>query len=450
VTGLKQALVRTFTVLLLPISLLPIYFALPRLKAEFGQAAEHVDRGALAPENVAFSAAENARWSSFPDYRNSIPVLVYHGINDRNDVYSISRRSFAAQMQMLDRAGFDSISMEQYVRFLGGDKQDLPDRPVLITFDDGRLDSYRGADLVLARHGFRATMFVIASAAEADDNFYLNWDELNRMADSGRWDIQEHAGDGHRNVTFDAKGGSGPFYAFRRYGKQDGLESFSSYQRRVVADVIEGRRLLEKNVPSYRPLAFALPYGDFGQNETNDARIPKFFNAFLRRYFAAVFVVKPAGFTTADTHRGQIGRYEVRTYTTARRLFNWLHDGVPVRPGEVQLASWCRRGWTCAPAQSEGKQRSGAGDEAAAVPVSEGDLPTTSQPQFVSTRPVSRPAPVTQAPRRQPQSAPAQPRRQSTQPKQRKRVTLPKPSSPAPAVEPSAPIDALEELPAVP
>jgi peptidoglycan/xylan/chitin deacetylase (PgdA/CDA1 family) len=447
VTAFKQALVRTLTVLLLPISLLPIYFALPRLKAEFGQAAEKVDRGAQAPVDVAFSPVENARWSTFPDYRNSIPVLTYHGINDRNDVYSISRRSFAAQMQMLDRAGFDTISMEQYVRFLGGDKQDLPDKPVLITFDDGRLDSYRGADLVLARHGFRATMFVIASAAKADDNFYLNWDELNRMADSGRWDIQEHAGDGHRNVTVDAKGHSGPFYAFRRYSKQDGLESFSAYQRRVVADVLEGRRLLEQNVPSYKPLSFALPYGDFGQLETNDARIPKFFNAFLTRYFAAVFVVKPAGFTTANTHRGQIGRYEVRTYTTARRLFNWLHDGVPVRPGDVQLASWCRRGWTCAPAQSAGKTPSQPTDEAAAVPVSETDLAATAEPQFVSTRP----APVsTPAPRRQPQSAPARPRRQTTQPKQRKRVTVPKPSSPAPAVEPSAPLDALEELPAVP
>ena len=44
------------------------------------------------------------------------------------------------------RAGFESISLAQYTRFRRGDSRGLPARPVLITFDDGRLDSYRGAD----------------------------------------------------------------------------------------------------------------------------------------------------------------------------------------------------------------------------------------------------------------------------------------------------------------
>ena len=78
-----------------------------------------------------------------------------------------------------------------------GSDDNLPKRPILITFDDGRLDSYRGADKILAEHGFRATMFAIAGYVEEDSPFYLNWDELRRMAKSRRWDVQEHAGIGH-------------------------------------------------------------------------------------------------------------------------------------------------------------------------------------------------------------------------------------------------------------
>ncbi len=445
-TTLKHVIVRILTVLLLPVSLLPIYFALPRLKAEFSHVIKEPARDTLASLNVVFSSQEKARWSKFPDYRNAIPVLTYHGINDRNDVYSVSRHSFSAQMEMLDGAGFESVSIEQYVRFLNGDSEGLPEKPVLITFDDGRLDSYRGADMVLAKHGFRATMFVIASAAEADDNFYLNWNELNQMAESGRWDLQEHAGAGHHNVRHGRNGASGPFYAFRQMVGHE-LETFADYKQRVTQDVLEGKRLMAEHLPSFRPLTFAVPYGNYGQQETNDRRIPGFFDGFLRQHFKAVFVVNPAGFTTKHTPRGQIGRYEVRTYTTAGRLFNWLRNGVPAGRGQELLANWCRPGWTCQPRRRGGKR--GQDASSPSIPVSQ-QQPVTDGLQFASAQPQSQPQPqrVSAEPRQQSQSTPSQPRRQPSQPRKKVPVTVPK-TAPAPVV-PSAPLDALEELPGVP
>ncbi len=355
-TPFKFALARGFAFLLLPLSLVPIYLALPRLKAEFGDAAPAADRHALPPPKVSLSSGEKARWERFPLYKGAIPVLAYHGINARNDVYSVSRRSFAAQMEMLYRAGFRTVSIEQYVRFLRGDLKGLPARPLLITFDDGRLDSYRGADLALARYGFRATMFVIAGEAEKGESFYLNWEELRRMSESGRWDVQEHAGEGHHNVRYERGGETGPFYAFRRL-TDDGLESFAEYRHRVVSDVLTGRRLMGERLPGYKPLAFAVPYGNYGQQETNDPRIPPFLKGFLMRAFDAVFIVKPAHYTTASTSRGKIGRYEVRTYTTAGRLYDWLRSGLPLPKGVEPLEpTWCHVGWQCVPELASGAQ----------------------------------------------------------------------------------------------
>ena len=77
------------------------------------------------------------------------------------DPYAISQPEFASHMAALADAGFHAISIDQYARFAAGYTAALPDRPILITFDDGRLDSYRGADAALGRYGMRATMFVI-------------------------------------------------------------------------------------------------------------------------------------------------------------------------------------------------------------------------------------------------------------------------------------------------
>lgn len=311
---------RTAAFLMLPLSLLPIYLALPRLKAEFGSPPEEIVRAPLPAVNVSFSTDEVSSFKPLPLNRNAIPVLAYHGINSHNDVYSVSRRTFATHIEMLHRAGFRSISMRQYVGFLNGERKGLPERPILITFDDGRLDSFRGADKVLARFDFRATMFVIASAADEGGRFYLDWDDLRGMAESGRWDIQEHAGDGHHNVKVDADGKTGPFYAFRRWTK-DGTESFDAYRERVTHDVLWGVKKMKKELPGFAPLSFALPYGNYGQLETNDPRIPEFLNGFLKKHFQAVFLVKPSEYTTHKTDRGKLGRFEMHTYTTAGRLY---------------------------------------------------------------------------------------------------------------------------------
>jgi peptidoglycan/xylan/chitin deacetylase (PgdA/CDA1 family) len=229
---------------------------------------------------------------------------------------------------MLDRAGFEAIGIADYARFLDGDAQDLPRRPVLITFDDGRLDSYRGADRILAERGMRAVMFAIAGNVGEGGDFYLSWDELKRMAGSGRWDVQEHAGALHVNVTKDASGGEGPAYAWRRW-EGDGLEGFGSWRARVSADVLWGKQTFADRIPGFVPWAFAVPYGDYGQESTNDPRIPRFFPRFLLRHFKAVFLTRPPEYTTSASPRGGLGRIEIHSDTTTNQLHRWLTIGMP-------------------------------------------------------------------------------------------------------------------------
>jgi hypothetical protein len=283
--------------------------------------------GPLPAPEVVLTQAQVLRFQPVAPYGGAIPVLAYHGIRDENDGYSVSRRTFAEQMAALKRMGFNTISTEQFARFRRGDTRGLPTRPLLITFDDGRLDSYRGADKVLEQHGFRAAMFVITSHIERKNPFYLTWKELHRMDDSRRWDIEPHAHEGHSKVVYGSLGNSAPFYAVRRYTDSEGLETFADYEQRVSKDLFALReRMLDQG---FEPHAFAVPYGNYGQRLTNDPAIAPYMKALMERQFGVFFVQDEQN---EPEYAGQIGeatRFEVHSDTTTDRLYMWLRDHSP-------------------------------------------------------------------------------------------------------------------------
>jgi biofilm PGA synthesis lipoprotein PgaB len=323
-----QALTRharwAFAPLLLPLSIVPIVLMAPAL-AESHDSFKRLwlNRTTVETPAVALTAAQKAKFVPLPTFRGAVPVLTYHGIDPRVDSkYTITPASFAAQMAMLKHAGFHPISAEQYARFPGGSAKDLPSRPILITFDDGQLDSWRYADPILRRFGFRATMFVITDPVDRGNPYYLRWDELRSMRDSGRWDLQLHAGAMHKMVRIDAKDTPGAAYANRQYAGGR-LESFAAYKRRVTTDLDLGLRRMRAELGPVRADAFAYPFSADGSWQTNDKRIPAFLDRALHARFSAVFddghPVQPP-----RTAQRTLERKEVNTDTTAEALYDWL------------------------------------------------------------------------------------------------------------------------------
>ena len=248
----------------------------------------------LPPPRTHLAAADLREWQRFPAYTGSVPVLVYHGINYANQSYSVTPQLFSRQMLALKVAGFHAISLAQYAKFVHGDRRGLPPKPILLTFDDGRRDAYREANNLLREYGFHATMFTFGAWPTSNPGFNLTWNELQHMQRSPLWSIQEHGGRGHEYTVFNAAGAKGAVYAYLRYhpgssGHGGYLESFPSFVRRFTADVLWGAHQFASHIPGFRPQAFAVPYGDYGQELTNDSRIPAFTLPWLNRHFAVVF-----------------------------------------------------------------------------------------------------------------------------------------------------------------
>jgi len=242
-----------------------------------------------------------------PSDGSVVPVLLYDRVAQVSD--------FARQMALLDHAGYETITLDDLVRFAKGDAVSLPPRPLLLTFDGGRLDSWTGSDAILRELGFGAVVFVDVGRVEEKDPEYLTWEELNTLQRSGRWDVQLQSGTGHRRIRYGpAPDEVGPFYAYR--GSEEVL---GGWRERVFSDITYGEEQLAHHVRDYRPLAFAPPYGNYGQAGTNDRHIPRELLARLEDSFEVIFTQDRSGFARPGA-RNPLGRIEVARDVTDREL----------------------------------------------------------------------------------------------------------------------------------
>jgi peptidoglycan/xylan/chitin deacetylase (PgdA/CDA1 family) len=139
-----------------------------------------------------------------------VPILMYHYISAAPSAQdriryglSVPPEMFDAQLQLLRNNGFTTITLRDLYEYLAVGKP-LPDRPVILTFDDGYVDNYTNAFPILQKYGMIGTFFVLTGPADDGDPVYLTWDMIQEMSGAGM-DIQLHSRD-HlemRNRSYD-------------------------------------------------------------------------------------------------------------------------------------------------------------------------------------------------------------------------------------------------------
>src|SRR5690606_13926222 len=127
---------------------------------------------------------------------------------------------FESQMAWLSRSGYTTLDAERFAGFLRGEA--VPERSVLLTFDDGYLDNWVYAHPVLHKYGLKALLFLItgqigqgparphvgdcvglpptpghrdceaAVAAGSADDVMLRWSEVHAMRKAGTFEFHSH------------------------------------------------------------------------------------------------------------------------------------------------------------------------------------------------------------------------------------------------------------------
>jgi peptidoglycan/xylan/chitin deacetylase (PgdA/CDA1 family) len=266
------------------------------------------------------------RVDSVSDFGGAIPAINYHDVSDRGGPYTLSPRRFAEHMAALRAGGFEPVGLSEVEDLVAGRDPVLPARPILITFDDGPASNWIHVDPVLRDHGMRATAFVITSTVvERGPSYYLSWDQLAQLRDSGRWSIATHTHHGHRRVDSGA-GASGPWLTNReRSGERD--ETLEAWRRRVVEDLDTAQEQLQRRL-GIMPRAMAYPFPT--HHPVNDHRIPDELNRLVAGRFALAFTAgRQRQAITATSPRWHLPRLNVTADMTAGDLLDVIEEMVP-------------------------------------------------------------------------------------------------------------------------
>ncbi len=183
--------------------------------------------------------------------RDSAPLglrlLFYHRVaDDDGDELAVPVRRFREQMDFLAGEGYRAVDVSQLGALLA--QGQIPDRTVGLSFDDGCRDVAENALPALARHGFRATVFVATGVTDGRARFtwyaqqppLLTWDEVVAL-------------DGGGTLTFESHSVTHP-------------NLLALDDERAQYEIIESRTELERRL-GRRVTAFSYPTGLFGERE---------------------------------------------------------------------------------------------------------------------------------------------------------------------------------------
>lgn len=131
------------------------------------------------------------------EYRETIPVLMYHEISDEGTNYLyVSPDEFDAHLEYIHENGYTPVTLKQvYYHWEKGIP--LPQKPIVLTFDDGYRSMYTRVLPKLQEYGYRATFFIISGTVWSD--WALSKDMIREMSAAGM-EIGSH-GHTHQQMT---------------------------------------------------------------------------------------------------------------------------------------------------------------------------------------------------------------------------------------------------------
>jgi peptidoglycan/xylan/chitin deacetylase (PgdA/CDA1 family) len=145
----------------------------------------------LIPPTATSTYTPIPTWIYQPAGNLICPILLYHHVFDKTPpaLYYISIEDFTAEMNLLHSWGYTTIPISLLVQAIT-EGASLPQRPVVITFDDGDEDVYTNAFPIMQQMDFRGVLYLVNNYIGAKD--YLTIPEIIQLAAAG-WEVGDHS-----------------------------------------------------------------------------------------------------------------------------------------------------------------------------------------------------------------------------------------------------------------
>lgn len=196
-------------------------------------------------------------------------VIYYHDIVEAGKGFSyqrVEKEKFEQQMRYLRDHGYQSILFENM------DKP-LPDKAVLITFDDGFTTVYENAAPTMKKYGMKGNVYLPTKYVEENEDHFMTWEMLKELCDSEQFSVAAHT---HTHVdirTLDVKSMKAELETSNRLLQERlGIETksfcmpYGKYDKSSIA--------LLKDIGGYNYI-FASFYGHGKEKSLSTALIPR-------------------------------------------------------------------------------------------------------------------------------------------------------------------------------
>lgn len=187
-----------------------------------------------------------------------VPILMYHSIlrsGHTHSDYIISESAFEKDLKFLSENGYTTIFMQDLIDYTQG-KSDLPEKPVVLTFDDGYFNNFAYAFPLLQKYNSKAVISIIGyytdlytnSPDENPSYSHITWQNIKEMMKSGCVEFQNHS----YNLHTTDKGRNGT--------KKKRGESLADYKAILTTDLGQLQDAFTTNT-NYTPTTFTYPFG---------------------------------------------------------------------------------------------------------------------------------------------------------------------------------------------
>jgi len=266
-------------------------------------------------------------------------VIAYHDIvgkiKSEEDITSLD---FIHQLDFFKLNGFHPVSIQDIEEAASGGKR-LPEKPILLTFDDAYLSFYKVVFPILKLFNYPAVLAVVNTWADRRDKTdpyykereFMNWEQIKEVSVSGLVTIASHSDDMHHYAPSNPPGNTEPAMTTFIYDSKTGFyETESAYANRIHWDMAESTRILQEKA-GIKPFVYVWPYGAYNQIALNEAKKNGY----------RIFLTLDDGF--ADLGRlDRINRYYAQHSPIWIPLFKedlkkGLKDNVPIRGVQIDL-----------------------------------------------------------------------------------------------------------------
>lgn len=217
----------------------------------------------VPPPTLLGSTATNQKDDIVEDNTITLPIIMYHGlIEDKSlqNKYFIDPKLFEDDLKYLKKKGYNTITMSELINYVYN-KEPLPEKPILLTFDDGFYNNYLYAYPALKKYEQKAVISILGSETDRYSLIkvtnayysYLTWSEINEMLMSGTIEIQNHTYNMH---TYN----NGRKGCIERPG-----EDLNTYKEKFIEDI----GLLQQKIidcTGTTPNTIAYPFGYYSEN----------------------------------------------------------------------------------------------------------------------------------------------------------------------------------------